>query len=103
MTSEPQLTLRPTVIAGDRLKDDFSVYFDGQRVGRIKFASERTGHTPSWDWHINPPLPIRPWCNGTEDDLEQAKAEFREAWERFYASLTPENVAHWHRTAGARS
>ncbi len=43
MTSEPQLTLRPTVIAGDRLKDDFSVYFDGQRVGRIKFASERTG------------------------------------------------------------
>jgi hypothetical protein len=27
---------------------------------------------------------------------------FRQAWEPFYASLTPEQIAHWHRTAGAR-
>ena len=31
-----------------------------------------------------------------DGSLEQAKAEFREAWERFYATLTPESIAHWH-------
>jgi len=28
--------------------------------------------------------------------LEQAKAAFRAAWERFYATLTPESIANWH-------
>jgi hypothetical protein len=39
--SDLQLTLCPTVIGGDRLKDDFSVYFEGRRIGRIKDASDR--------------------------------------------------------------
>jgi hypothetical protein len=42
---------------------------------------------------INPPLPIPPWGTGSEDSLDQAKAAFRAAWEKFYATLTP---AHWH-------
>jgi hypothetical protein len=70
MTSDLQLTLRPTVIGGVRDKDDYCVFFDGRSVGRIKLASEREGHTPGWDWHINPPLPVPSWCDGTEDDLE---------------------------------
>jgi hypothetical protein len=32
---EPPLTLRPTVIGGDRLGDDYGVYSDGRRIGRI--------------------------------------------------------------------
>ena len=45
---------------------------------------------------INPPLPIPSWCVGSEDNLEQAKAAFRAAWEKFYATLTPESIAHGH-------
>lgn len=100
---ETQLTLRPTVIGGDRIKDDYAVYSDGRRVGRIRLATERTGHNPGWDWSINPPLPIPTWGSGSEGDLERAKAAFREAWERFYASLTPERIARWHATVDART
>ena len=28
----------------------------------------------------------------------EAKDEFKAAWEQFYASLTPEDIASWHRT-----
>jgi hypothetical protein len=37
-----------------------------------------------------PNLTIPSWCNGSTDSLEAAKDEFKAAWERFYASLTPE-------------
>jgi hypothetical protein len=100
---EPQLTLRPTVIGGDRLGDDYVVYSDGRRIGRIRLPTERTGHNPGWDWTINPPLPIPTWGSGSERDLERAKSVFREAWVRFYGSLTPDDIAHWHATADART
>ena len=45
-----------------------------------------------WTWRVNPPLPIPPWCNGDALNLERpAQGEFRVAWERFYAFLTPEH------------
>ena len=80
--------LRPTIIGGDNLGNDFVVLFEGRSIGRIRQAEERVGHNPGWDWAINPPLPIPPWGNGSADSLEQAKAAFRAAWERFYATLT---------------
>jgi hypothetical protein len=83
-----ELKLRPTVIGGDKLDNDFVVLFEGRSIGRVRQASERIGFNPGWDWVINPPLPIPPWCVGSEDSLEQAKAAFRAAWERFYAALT---------------
>jgi hypothetical protein len=95
MSNSP-LRLRPTVIGGDTLKNDYVVIHDGRIVGRILQASERTGHRPGWDWVINPPLPIPPWGHGSADSLDMAKTAFREAWARFYAALTPEAIAHWH-------
>jgi hypothetical protein len=80
----------------EKLANDFVVLFEGRSVGRIRQADERYGHNPGWDWAINPPLPIPPWGNGSTDSFEQAKAEFRDAWERFYATLTPESIAHRH-------
>jgi hypothetical protein len=70
------------VIGGDKLDNDLMVVFEGRSIGRIRQAEERYGHNPGWDWAINPPVPIPPWCTGSEDSLEQAKAAFREAWER---------------------
>ena len=90
------LSLRVTVIGGDRLPNDYCVVREGRGIGRIREATERFGFNPGWTWAINPPLPVPPWGNGQAPSLEQAKAEFRAAWERFYATLTPEDIAHWH-------
>jgi hypothetical protein len=92
----PALTLRTTIIGGDRLKNDFGVYLEGRSIGRIRGAQERFGHNPGWDWKINPPLPIPTWATGQAESLEEAKAKFREAWERFHATLTPHDIEHWH-------
>ncbi len=90
------LTLRTTVIGGDRLTNDYCVMHDGRSIGRIREATERFGHNPGWDWVINPPLPVPPWGTGSAKTFDEAKATFKKAWERFYAGLTPEKIAHWH-------
>jgi hypothetical protein len=92
------LTLRPTIIAGDKSPNDYCVIHEGRSVGRIRLADERSWQGIVWTWNVNPPLPIPSWCNGSADSLEGAKDEFKAAWERFYASLTPEDIASWHRT-----
>jgi hypothetical protein len=28
--------------------------------------------------------------------LDEAKAEFKEAWARLYVGLTSQDIAHWH-------
>ena len=92
-----KLLLRRTVLTGEKLKDDYCVFYEDRRVGRIMLASERSWQGVVWAWHINPPLPIPPWCNGDAESLEAAKIKFKAAWERFYAPLTPEQVESWQR------
>ena len=91
-----QLSLRPTVIARETRENDYRVMFEGRRVGRIREATERSGFNPCWTGAINPPLPIPTWGTGQVPSFEDAKAAFRETWERFYASLTPHDIQHWH-------
>jgi hypothetical protein len=94
-----KLLLRPTVLTGEKLKDDYCVFYEGWRVGRIMLARERSWQgVACWDWHINPPLPIPSWGNGTANSLDAAKGELRSAWERFYASLTPKQIEILQRT-----
>ena len=98
----PALNLRqdpaipaPTVIAGENGENDYLV-FEGRRVGRIREATEWVGFNPGLD------LGDQSAAGGPNGELVQAptlneaKAAFREAWERFYASLTPHDVEHWH-------
>lgn len=93
------LFLRPTVIAGDKLENDFGVIHEDRTVGRIRLATE---HTPAvWVFSVTVPLPVHPWCNGSTPDLEGAKAAFREAWERFYATLDAKSIELWHNTQDA--
>ena len=66
-----QLSLRPTIIAGDKLPNDYCVIHDGRNVGRIRLANDRSWHGVVWTWNINPPLPIPPWCNGSAGSLER--------------------------------
>ena len=92
-----ELTLRPTVIGGDKIENDFVVIFEGRSIGRIREATERSGHHPGWDWTIQilVPLPLGSG-HGSVAGFEEAKAAFRKAWERIYPTLTPEQIAHWH-------
>jgi hypothetical protein len=57
-----------------------------QRIGRIRFASERTPGIWLWNVTINLPggLPI-----GTAGDIDTAKAEFKAAWQALKARTTP--------------
>jgi hypothetical protein len=48
---------------------------------------------------VNPPLPIPAWAKGSASTLDQAKIDFRQAWERFSDTLSPENITLWHKTA----
>jgi hypothetical protein len=91
------LLLRPTVIADGKLKDDYCVFHKDRCIGRIRLADERSWQGVVWQWHITPLLPIPSWCNGNAASLDEAKSEFKEAWDRFYAFLTPEQIEGWHR------
>jgi hypothetical protein len=78
------LTLRPIGIR------DYRVSEDGQRIGRIRYASERTPGV--WLWHvqvhITGGLPL-----GSERSLDDAKAAFKSAWIKFKSEHTPEEFA----------
>jgi hypothetical protein len=69
---------------------DYSVLEDGQRIGRIRLAGERT--PPIWLWNINVHLtgglPM-----GSASDLDTAKAEFAGAWTALKARTPPEDLA----------
>jgi hypothetical protein len=72
---------------GDR---DYSMLQGRQRIGRIRYASERS--PPVWIWnvtiHLTSELPI-----GSAQDLETAKAEFRAAWEALKTRTPPAELA----------
>jgi hypothetical protein len=97
MPNPGPLFLRPTVIGGDSLADDYSVIHDGRRIGRIRKATERQGSRDAiWDWMINIPLPIPPGCTGSAGDLDAAKDAFNVAWAWFLPTLTAHDIQHWH-------
>jgi hypothetical protein len=97
----PKLTLLSTVIDHHRAVNDFCVFHDGRSIGRIRKNTEGRGHDAAWDWAINPPLAIPAWGHGSAPSLPEAKAAFAGAWERFYAGLTPDDIAHWRQLKDA--
>ena len=79
--------------------DDYSVYEDKQRIGRIRLAGDRT--PPIWLWtvniHLTGGLPM-----GSSQDLDTAKAEFKAAWEACKARTSPEDLARAYRDMNIR-
>ena len=100
--SEHDLTLRPTFIGGQKLSNDYCIIRDGRSIGRIREATERAGSNPCWTWAINPPLPIPTWATGQQTSFDAAKVAFRAAWERFYETLTPDDIEFRHHSQDAR-
>ena len=69
---------------------DYSVFEGRQRIGRIRFADERTPGIWLWSVTIHLPGSLR---TGSSPDFNTAKAEFKAAWEALKARTTPEEIA----------
>ena len=90
------LTLRPNFIGTTKLQDDYIVRRDLRPVGRIHLLNTGPNSDQVWEWGTNLPLATPWWCIGRTPSFEKAKIAFLDAWMRFYESLTPEQIAHWH-------
>ncbi len=69
--------------------NDYTVHEDGQRVGRIRYASERS--PGCWLWHVTVLIPGLPY--GSAPTLDAAKAAFKSAWFEFKGKHGPEKLA----------
>jgi hypothetical protein len=69
--------------------NDYSVHEDGQRIGRIRYASEHARGV--WLWTVVVTIPGPPF--GSARTLGAAKAQFRPAWERFKVQHGPDELA----------
>ena len=79
--------------------DDYSLFEDRQRIGRIRLAEERL--PPMWLWnvtiHLTGGLPM-----GSAQDLDTAKAEFAGAWLDLKAKTPPEDLAAAYKAMNIR-
>jgi hypothetical protein len=95
-----QLSLRPTVIAGQRGEDDWQVIWDGIPIGRILKAPGVPNGQPNWSWGvILPNRPQQPWHRGMESGLEECKRRFRVTWTAILAELTAADIEAARTTA----
>jgi hypothetical protein len=87
------LSLRPIDVR------DYNVLDDTQRIGRIRYAHERTPGIWLWNVqvHVTGGLPM-----GSAQDLQTAKDEFKSAWEKFKARHGPEVLAEAYKAMNIR-
>ena len=78
---------------------DYAVLESGQRIGRIRLATERMPCV--WLWsvtiHLTGGLPM-----GSSQDLNTAKAEFKTAWKALKARTPLEQLAAAYKTMNIR-
>jgi hypothetical protein len=86
------LTMRATVIAGERGKHDYIVIWNGITIGRILKVST-VGGRPVWSWGVAfPHRPQLPAHRGQAGDLEESKRRFKVAWSAIHRELTEADV-----------
>jgi hypothetical protein len=89
MTVDETISLHVTVIGGARYPNDFTMFWRGIPIGRIKKVGAR-----HWWWGCN--VNDRPSLDddsGNGIDLDDCKAKFLIAWTRIRAELTKEDIA----------
>jgi hypothetical protein len=70
-------------------RHDYRIREDGQPIGRIRYARERTPGI--WLWNVTVNIPGPPI--GTASSLDEAKVQFKVAWEAFKAKHGPDELA----------
>ena len=78
---------------------DYNVFEDGQHIGRVRFASERSPGV--WLWQIQVHIPGPPF--GSAGTLDDAKRHFRTTWLAFKAKHGPEKLAAAYRAMNIRN
>lgn len=87
MTDSEHLTMRPTVIGGETTPGDYTVLWDGLRIGRIFKAAGVGGHDV-WSWSVClPNMPQPSSHRGRAVSIEEAKMLFRAAWTELRGQL----------------
>jgi len=84
--SATALTLRRTTFDGVVRPDDYGVWWRGRDIGRIHLTTQSV--PPQWVWAINIAMAIPPSCRGNSPTLDEAKADFRKAWDKFLPTIT---------------
>jgi hypothetical protein len=69
--------------------NDCAVHEDGQLIGRIRLARERS--PAIWLWNVTVTIPGPPF--GDAKSIDEAKARFKAAWLAFKAKHGPEEMA----------
>ena len=89
------LILRATIIAGDRLENDYQVIWNGLPIGRILQQPGVPHGRPNWSWGVSfPGRPQLPNHRGLCSDLEECKRRFKVVWSGIRAQLTDADVDH---------
>ena len=70
-------------------QNDYSIRENGQPIGRIRFASERTPGI--WLWNVTVTIPGPPF--GSAASLDDAKAAFKTPSRAFKEKLGPDKLA----------
>ena len=70
-------------------QNDYSIREDGQPIGRIRYARERTPGIWLWNVTVNIPGPLF----GSATSLDDAKAQFKTAWMAFKEKHGSEKLA----------
>src|SRR5262245_890733 len=89
MTVAHPLFLRPCVIAGETAPDDYSVVEDGKIVGRV--YRDTGNRAEAWVWSVTIGIPSTAY--GRSPSRDQAKADFRAAFDQLKATTDPEKLA----------
>ncbi|MEY9185007.1 hypothetical protein ABIG06_006509 [Bradyrhizobium sp. USDA 326] len=69
--------------------DDYIVFEDGQMIGRIRLARERSPEL--WLWTVVVSVPGA--RSGNAENMEQAKSKFETAWEALKSEHGSEQIA----------
>ena len=69
--------------------NDYTVLEDGQPIGRIRLARERS--PPIWLWHVTVTIPGPPF--GDAKNIGEAKVRFKAAWLAFKHKVGAEALA----------
>jgi hypothetical protein len=92
MPDDETIALRVTVIGGHRYADDFTVIWRELPIGRIMRAPGLPPHVAQWRWTCN--VYGKPGGgSGSGVDLDDCKAQFREAWASIRAGLNEADIA----------
>src|SRR5689334_8213525 len=87
-----QLSMRVTVIAGEKGRDDYVVIWNGISIGRI-LKVMAVGGREAWNWGVAfPRMPQLPAHRGQASDLGECKRLFKVVWTSIHRTLTEADI-----------